>query len=104
MYCGMHQLSEQEDLIVWMRTAALPTFRKLYGKIETDLEAHDEIVIVIENNYNTYEFGGTKRLVLSTTTWIGGKNPFLGMAYLFVGGLSLILAIGFILLYVIKPR
>lgn len=97
-------LSEQEDLIVWMRMAALPRFRKLYGKIETNLEVNDEIVIVIENNYNTYESGGTKRLVLSTTTWIGGKNPFLGMAYLFVGGLSLILAIGFILLYVIKPR
>ncbi|KAK7261794.1 hypothetical protein RIF29_28114 [Crotalaria pallida] len=97
-------LSEQEDLIVWMRTAALPTFRKLYGKIETDLEANDEIKIVIENNYNTYEFGGTKTLVVSTTTWIGGKNPFLGMAYLFIGGLSLALAVGFILLYVIKPR
>ncbi|PNX93186.1 ala-interacting subunit 1-like protein, partial [Trifolium pratense] len=97
-------LSEQEDLIVWMRTAALPTFRKLYGKIETDLEANNEIEIVIQNNYNTYEFGGKKNLVLSTTTWIGGKNPFLGMAYLVVGGLSLFCAIGFILLYVIKPR
>ncbi|GAU10966.1 hypothetical protein TSUD_112600 [Trifolium subterraneum] len=97
-------LSEQEDLIVWMRTAALPTFRKLYGKIEADLEANSEIDIVIQNNYNTYEFGGKKNLVLSTTTWIGGKNPFLGMAYLVVGGLSLFCAIGFILLYVIKPR
>jgi hypothetical protein len=100
----MHQLSEQEDLIVWMRTAALPTFRKLYGKIESDLEANAEIDIVIQNNYNTYEFGGKKNLVLSTTTWIGGKNPFLGMAYLVIGGLSLFCAIGFILLYVIKPR
>jgi hypothetical protein len=87
-----------------MRTAALPTFRKLYGKIETDLEANAEIDIVIQNNYNTYEFGGKKNLVLSTTTWIGGKNPFLGMAYLVIGGLSLFCAIGFILLYVIKPR
>ncbi|TKY48191.1 ALA-interacting subunit 5 [Spatholobus suberectus] len=97
-------LNEQEDLIVWMRTAALPTFRKLYGKIETDLEVDDKIEIVIENNYNTYEFGGKKRLVLSTTTMIGGKNPFLGTAYLLVGGLSLLCAIGFIFLYVIKPR
>ncbi|KAI4345350.1 hypothetical protein L6164_012481 [Bauhinia variegata] len=97
-------LSEQEDLIVWMRTAALPTFRKLYGKIESDLEANDELEVTIQNNYNTYSFGGTKKLVLSTTTWIGGKNDFLGMAYITVGGLSLAIAVAFILLYVIKPR
>ncbi|KAI4307711.1 hypothetical protein L6164_030868 [Bauhinia variegata] len=97
-------LSEQEDLIVWMRTAALPTFRKLYGKIEADLEVNDEIVMVIENNYNTYSFGGKKRLVLSTTTWIGGKNDFLGMAYLIIGGFCLFFAICFIILYVFKPR
>ena len=24
--------------MVWMRTAALPTFRKLWGRIEVDLE------------------------------------------------------------------
>lgn len=97
-------LSEQVDLIVWMRTAALPTFRKLYGKIETDLEANDVVTVVIQNNYNTYSFGGKKRLVLSTTSWIGGKNDFLGVAYLTVGGLCLFMAISFILLYVIKPR
>ncbi|KAK7336275.1 hypothetical protein VNO77_16811 [Canavalia gladiata] len=97
-------LSEQEDLIVWMRTAALPDFRKLYGKIETDIEVNDEILMVIQNNYNTYEFGGKKSLVLSTTTWIGGRNHFLGMAYILIGGVSLLLAIGFLLLYVMKPR
>ncbi|KAK4802141.1 hypothetical protein SAY86_000344 [Trapa natans] len=97
-------LNQQEDLIVWMRPAALPTFRKLYGKIETDLEANDKINIVIENNYNTYSFGGKKKLVLSTTSWMGGKNDFLGLAYLTVGGLCLFLAISFILVYVLKPR
>ncbi|PON41101.1 CDC50/LEM3 family [Trema orientale] len=97
-------LSEQEDLIVWMRTAALPSFRKLYGKIEVDLEADDELTVVIENNYNTYSFSGKKRLVLSTTSWIGGKNDFLGIAYLAVGGICLFFAISFILLYVVKPR
>ncbi|KAK6925412.1 CDC50/LEM3 family [Dillenia turbinata] len=97
-------LSEQVDLIVWMRTAALPTFRKLYGKIEVDLEANDEISVVIQNNYNTYSFDGKKKLVLSTTSWIGGKNDFLGVAYLTVGGLCLFLAISFMLIYVFKPR
>ncbi|KAI8018181.1 ALA-interacting subunit 5 [Camellia lanceoleosa] len=97
-------LSEQEDLIVWMRTAALPTFRKLYGKIEVDLDANEKITVAIQNNYNTYSFGGKKNLVLSTTSWIGGKNDFLGVAYLTVGGLCLFMAISFILLYVVKPR
>ncbi|XP_020572410.1 ALA-interacting subunit 1-like [Phalaenopsis equestris] len=97
-------LSEQEDLIVWMRTAALPTFRKLYGRIEEDLQPNQEIIVAIENNYNTYSFGGGKKLVLSTATWIGGKNDFLGIAYLSVGGSCLILAMVFVILHVLRPR
>ncbi|KAG6620217.1 ALA-interacting subunit 3 [Carya illinoinensis] len=97
-------LSEQEDLIVWMRTAALPTFRKLYGKIEVDLQANDIIQVVLENNYNTYSFNGKKKLVLSTTSWLGGKNDFLGIAYLTVGGLCFVLALTFTVVYLVKPR
>ncbi|KAG9144791.1 hypothetical protein Leryth_026372 [Lithospermum erythrorhizon] len=97
-------LSEQEDLIVWMRTAALPTFRKLYGKIETDLQEGQTIQVTLQNNYNTYSFSGKKKLVLSTTSWIGGKNDFLGIAYLTVGGLCFGLAVVFGLIYLFKPR
>ncbi|XP_047318209.1 ALA-interacting subunit 3-like [Impatiens glandulifera] len=97
-------LSEQEDLIVWMRTAALPTFRKLYGKIDVDLNKGDQIDVVLDNCYNTYSFNGKKRLVLSTTSWLGGKNDFLGIAYLTVGGLCFFLAMVFIVVYFIKPR
>ncbi|GER33855.1 LEM3 (ligand-effect modulator 3) family protein /CDC50 family protein [Striga asiatica] len=97
-------LSQQEDLIVWMRTAALPTFRKLYGKIEVDLQAGDTINVTILNRYNTYSFNGKKKLVLSTTSWLGGKNDFVGIAYLTVGGLCFFLALVFMLIYLIKPR
>lgn len=90
--------------MVWMRTAALPTFRKLYGKIETDLEANEKITVTIQNNYNTYSFHGKKKLVVSTATWIGGKNDFIGRMYMAVGGTSLVFAIIFSLLYVFKPR
>ncbi|PPD75120.1 hypothetical protein GOBAR_DD27964 [Gossypium barbadense] len=70
-------LSDQEDLIVWMRTSALPSFRKLYGRIEEDLDVDDVVVVNLMNNYNTYSFGGKKKLVLSTSSWLGGKNDFL---------------------------
>ncbi|XP_074267718.1 putative ALA-interacting subunit 2 [Silene latifolia] len=97
-------LSEQEDLIVWMRTAALPNFRKLYGKIEEDLNVGDIIVVDIMNNYNTYIFGGAKKLVLSTTNWLGAKNDFLGLAYLCVGSFTLLVSLILILLHVRNPR
>ncbi|KAK1415702.1 hypothetical protein QVD17_31487 [Tagetes erecta] len=97
-------LSEQEDLIVWMRTAALPRFRKLYGKINTDIEAHETIKVEVENNYNTYKFSGRKKLVLSTTTWIGGKNDFVGVVYVSLGAICIFMAVNFILLYVFRPR
>ncbi|CAM8880567.1 unnamed protein product [Rhodiola kirilowii] len=97
-------LSDQEDLIVWMRTAAFPNFRKLYGRIEMDLEANKEIQVLIQNNYNTYSFGGQKKLVLSTTTWIGGRNDSLGVAYVAVGALCLLVGLSFVVMYMLRPR
>ncbi|KAI3869889.1 hypothetical protein MKW92_036824 [Papaver armeniacum] len=97
-------LSDQEDLIVWMRTAALPSFRKLYGRIEQDLDADDLIIVRLVNNYNTYSFGGKKKLVLSTSSWLGGKNDFLGFAYIAVGSCCIFICIVFLLLHVKTPR
>jgi len=97
-------LSKQEDLIVWMRTAALPTFRKLYGRIEVDLQANDFITVEIQNNYNVYSFGGKKSLVLSTTSWLGGKNDFVGKIYIVIGALCIFLALVFFILHIKRPR
>ena len=104
MVVRLPQLSEDEDLIVWMRTAALPTFRKLYGRIEQDLAANTQLNVVINNVYNTYSFGGKKKLVLSTTSWLGGKNDFLGIAYIAVGSICFFLAFVFFLAHWKNPR
>jgi hypothetical protein len=97
-------LSNDEDLIVWMRTAALPTFRKLYGRIERDLQAGTFLTVNINNLYNTYGFKGRKKIVLSTMSWLGGKNDFLGNAYLAVGGLSILIGLVFLILHWANPR
>lgn len=97
-------LSDQEDLIVWMRTAALPSFRKLYGRIEEDLEAGEVIVVNVGNNYNTYSFGGKKKLVLSTSSWLGGKNDFLGNSYIATGCSCILISFVFLVLHVRNPR
>ncbi|KAL5096932.1 hypothetical protein RYX36_001259 [Vicia faba] len=93
-----------EDLIVWMRTAALPTFRKLYGRIKVDLKVSVIIYVTLKNKYNTYSFDGKKKLMLSTTSWLGGNNDFIGIVYLTIGGLCLFLALFFTVVVFVKPR
>jgi hypothetical protein len=50
------------------------------------------------------EYGGTKTLVLSTRTVIGGQNNFLGIAYVVVAGLCILLGALFTARHLIKPR
>lgn len=39
-----------EHFIVWMRTAALPHFRKLYGKIDKKLKKDESLVFTVESS------------------------------------------------------
>ncbi len=49
-------------------------------------------------------FGGTKSVVISTVSWIGGKNPFLGWAYVGAAALFVLLGVAGTVRHVIKPR
>lgn len=55
-------LRGNEHLMVWMRTAALPSFRKLWGRLEADVPAGTRLSLQILNRYNTYRFGGRKKV------------------------------------------
>lgn len=94
---------EDEHFIVWMRTAGLPNFRKLWGKIEQDLEPAS-YKVVIENNYAVDTFQGKKYFVLSTTNALGGKNYFLAVCYIVVGTLCCLFALIFCIAYMRKKN
>jgi len=92
------------DFIVWMRTAGLPTFKKLYRIIDQDIPKGATIVVSVFNVYPVTGFSGEKSIVLSTTSWLGGKNDFLGIAYMAVGSLCVALALIFLFKHKLSPR
>jgi len=103
--CDMENGYQNEDLIVWMRTAALPNFRKLYRRIDhssTPLKDNlpaGNYTLIVGYNYPVKAFDGRKKLILSTVSWMGGRNPFLGIAYMVVGVLCILLALIFLIIH-----
>jgi len=94
---------EDEDFIVWMRTAGLPDFKKLYRIIDGGLKK-GTYTVAVTAHYPVGSFGGKKYFVVSTTTWIGGKNPFLGYAYIVVGAICFVQGVVFGIKHKISPR
>ena len=84
--------------MVWMRTAGLPNFRKLWGRINGDL-IPGKYTLVINNNYDVEDFDAQKYFVITTSNGIGGKNYFLGIVSISLGGLCLVAALAFFILH-----
>lgn len=104
IYNCWHNVTDQ-DFIVWMRVAALPNFKKLFRKIpKGTLKKGATYNLLVHDRFPVEAFGGSKSVVLSTTTWIGGKNDFLGSAYVAVGAICIGLALVFLATHLIKPR
>ncbi|KAJ1908586.1 alkylphosphocholine resistance protein lem3 [Tieghemiomyces parasiticus] len=97
-------LSTDERFQVWMRTAGLPNFRKLYGRNEGTTMKSGIYEMVIQDNYDVSSFDGTKSIVISTVSFMGGKNPFLGIAYIVVGVLCVVLGCLFTARHIYRPR
>eukprot|EP00920_Eleutheroschizon_duboscqi_P042352 GHVT01101219.1.p1 GENE.GHVT01101219.1~~GHVT01101219.1.p1 ORF type:complete len:195 (+),score=34.57 GHVT01101219.1:300-884(+) len=95
---------ENGHFIVWMRTAALPSFRKLYGKVVIRSDLTLPVFIKVDNRYPVAAFDGRKFVVLSTASWLGGRNMFLGITYLVVAVICFFIGLFFFLKNRQRPR
>jgi len=88
---------KNEHFVNWMRLSGLPEFRKLYGRIDLTLNPGDVLTFEITNNFEVNSFNGKKALVISTVSWFGGKNSFLGYSYMIAGAICIFLGIIFLM-------
>jgi len=98
------KLAEMERFQVWMRVAGLPNFRKLYGQNKNTRLEQGIYTVEIKDTFDVKSFGGTKSIVISNASAFGGKNPFLGIGYIIVGGISLLLGAIFLIKNMVNPR
>ncbi|KAJ6171628.1 hypothetical protein N7470_000695 [Penicillium chermesinum] len=97
-------LNEMEDLMVWMRTAGLPAFSKLARRNDDTAMAPGIYKLNITDHFPVTEYHGTKSILISTRTVLGGKNPFMGIAYVVVGGICVLLGALFTIAHLVRPR
>lgn len=93
-----------EHFIVWMRTAALPNFRKLYGYIEQPIPAGATLTFNVQANWVVERLEGAKALVVSNNYIFGGKNHWLGTLFIVVGGIASCLGALFLAKDYLAPR
>ena len=102
-YKQLPDLHNDERFQNWMKVSGLPIFRKVYGRYNNDIP-EGTYTILISSTYEVQSYGASKSLVISNTSWIGGKNSFLGWAYIATGGIFLTLALVFLARHLIAPR
>jgi hypothetical protein len=101
---NLPDLHNDEHFQNWMRTSGLPTFTKLWGRNDADTLIKGRYQIVVNLNYPVLPYKGTKSIVISTVSWIGGKNPFLGWAYVASAAVFVLLAVAGTVRHILMPR
>ncbi|CDI81485.1 LEM3 / CDC50 family protein, putative [Eimeria acervulina] len=65
---------ENSHFIVWMREAPLPVFRKVYARFVAQPLKLPFYLKVTNNTYDVKSFGGSKSVVVTQASWLGGQE------------------------------
>ena len=95
---------KNEHFINLMRTAGLPDFRKLYGRINSDIAPGDTYVFHITTNFEVASISGSKSIVITTLADYGGQNYALGKSAIIIGVVSLFVGLLFAFKRIFNPR
>ncbi|KAI5124069.1 hypothetical protein M0805_003896 [Coniferiporia weirii] len=101
---NLPNLHEDEHFQNWMRTSGLPTFTKLYGRNDDTTLIAGTYNITAFMNFPVRPYKGTKSIVISTVSWMGGKNPFLGWAYVVAAAIFVVLGAAGLIRHLVRPR
>ncbi|KAK6458030.1 putative brefeldin-a sensitivity protein [Scheffersomyces xylosifermentans] len=88
----------------WMHTSALPTFNKLALRNDHDALQPGIYEISIGLHFPVLPYNGKKFIYITQRSVIGGKNYFLGIAWMVGGGVCFILGLALLIINFIKPR
>lgn len=97
-------VSTWQDFQNWMHPAGLSKFSVLYYRQDKQLMPSGVYQVDVGLHWPVLQFNGTKAIYLSSRSVIGGRNPFLGISWIVVGGLCFILGFAFLVIHVVSPR
>lgn len=93
-----------EEFQNWMYTSAFPDFRKLALQNTQDNMPAGIYQVDIGLHFPVLPYKGEKYFLLSQSSVIGGKNPFLGYVWIATGGVCLLLGIFVLIMKIVRPR
>ncbi|KAL2672420.1 hypothetical protein Neosp_013130 [[Neocosmospora] mangrovei] len=90
---NMFNPAEDEAFMVWMRTAASPSFAKLAMRNDDQPMKRGRYRLEMFSHFPIQKNGGKKTVIITSPSSGVSYNSFLGTAYMITGSISLILAV-----------
>ena len=82
-----------EHFIVWMRTAAMPNFIKVFSICHDCVINEGVYEVQVQLNYPQSMYDGGRSLIITTTSALGSRSYFISVTYISIGGLSIFLGL-----------